>query len=289
MINTNNNFGFPVATETVESRQWWVQRWLELLDSYRYKKRLERARIYAREGNVLRIDFKDDRVIAEVQGSEKEPYQVSLSLDIFTDEDWEYVINNLSEKAIFSARLLAGEMPEDIERVFINSGLHLFPFSLTDIHSKCSCPDPVNPCKHIGAVYYQLADRFSEEPFVLFQLRGRDKDRILEALRQLRKRNLDTSQERENYDDRTLNKTLKDRVNSEKTTLDRLSPDLEKFWQYEEPLEPSLLTIVPPIDNKTILDLLGIIPLPSTEADALRQYLGQVYQATVSISQANNN
>ncbi len=286
MINTNNNFGLPVATETVESRQWWVERWLELLDSYRYKKRLERARIYAREGNVLSIEFAENRVIAKVQGSEKEPYKVSLSLDTFADEDWDYVISNLSEKAIFSARLLAGEMPEDIERVFISSGLHLFPFSLTDIQSECSCPDPVNPCKHIGAVYYQLADRFSEEPFVLFQLRGRDKERILDALRELRKRNISIPQEQDNSGDQTPQKILKDNVDSEKITLDRLSPDLEKFWQYEEPLEPSLLTIVPPIDNKTILDLLGIIPLPSTEAAALKQYLSQVYQATVSISQA---
>jgi uncharacterized Zn finger protein len=288
MINTNNNFGLPVATETVESRQWWVERWLELLDSYRYKKRLERARIYAREGNVLSINFKDNRVIAEVQGSEKEPYQVSLSLDTFADEDWKYVIDNLSEKAIFSARLLAGEMPENIERVFISSGLHLFPFSLTDIQSQCSCPDPINPCKHIGAVYYQLADRFSEEPFVLFQLRGRDKEQILDALRELRKKNIFIPQEQENSGDQLPQKTLKNSVNFKKVTLDQLSPDLEKFWQYQASLEPSLLTIVPPIDNKTILDLLGIIPLPSNEATALRQYLSQIYQATASISQVTN-
>ena len=41
------------------SREWWSQRWLDLLDSYRFKKRLERARNYARQGNVLSIEFKE--------------------------------------------------------------------------------------------------------------------------------------------------------------------------------------------------------------------------------------
>jgi uncharacterized Zn finger protein len=170
----------------VEQREWWVERWLELLDSYRFKKRLERARTYSREGNVLSIDFVDAEVLAKVQGSEIEPYQVSLSLDAFSAEDWQYVVNSLAAKAIFSAQLLAGQMPDDIERVFIDNGLSLFPFSLSDVHSRCSCPDQANPCKHIGAVYYSLGDRFSEDPFVIFQLRGRTKNQILEALREHR-------------------------------------------------------------------------------------------------------
>ena len=152
------------------SREWWAQRWLDLLDSYRFKKRLERARNYARQGNVLNIEFKGSKVLAKVQGTEPEPYQVFLSLDPFTDEQWGYVIETMSQGAIFAAKLLAGEMPQNIEGVFTANGLSLFPFTLSDIHSKCSCPDKANPCKHIGAVYYQLGDRFSEDPFVLFSV-----------------------------------------------------------------------------------------------------------------------
>ena len=36
-----------MSNETLQaSREWWSQRWLDLLDSYRFKKRLERARNY---------------------------------------------------------------------------------------------------------------------------------------------------------------------------------------------------------------------------------------------------
>jgi uncharacterized Zn finger protein len=251
----------------IETKEWWVQRWLELLDSYRFKKRLERARLYAREGNVLSIEFKDEQVLAKVQGSESEPYQVSLSLVPFTDEDWSYIIQSMSEKAIFSAQLLAGEMPAQIEEVFTVNGLSLFPFTLQDIKSHCTCPDPANPCKHIGAVYYQLGDRFSEDPFVLFQLRGRTKNQILESLRQLRQTKV------KQQENQVIAEICEKNETKETQTL-----KFEKFWYYNEPLVSSLVIITPPDNKKTSLDILGTIPLSYGETEIIKQYLDYVYQ-----------
>ena len=277
----------------VENRQWWVERWLELLDSYRFKKRLERARSYAREGHVLSIEFENSQVLATVQGSEVEPYQVSLKLDPFNDEDWHYVITTLAEKAIYSAQLLAGQMPESIEKVFIKNGLNLFPFNLADIRSRCSCPDKANPCKHIGAIYYQLADRFSEDPFVIFQLRGRTKSQILAELRQLRSQNtLFSIEEAKNIGEKSraiasdsvfLEETNQSTKTSKKSkpSKDEIFTQIEKFWQYDQPLDSSLVIITPPTNQKDILELLGNLPLPYEEAQEVKQSLQQIYQ-TVS-------
>jgi uncharacterized Zn finger protein len=265
----------PASELNAQPDQWWVQRWLELLDSYRFKKRLERARIYAKEGNVLSIDFKDSQVLARVQGTEAEPYKISLSLDLFGDEDWNYIVETLAEKAIFSAQLLAGEMPEDIEGVFVTNGLSLFPFSLADIHSRCSCPDKVNPCKHVGAVYYQLADRFREDPFVIFQLRGRTKSQILEALRQWRRQELGEATAEPVM---LVTAAAGDRDADLSQINPELPLNLANFWQYDEPLEASLVAVAPPVAEKTVLDLLGTLPLSYEEATAVRQYLQQVYQ-----------
>ncbi|MDJ0507251.1 MAG: SWIM zinc finger family protein, partial [Nostocales cyanobacterium LE14-WE12] len=236
-----------MSNETLQaSREWWSQRWLDLLDSYRFKKRLERARNYSRQGNVLSIKFKAAKVLARVQGSEVEPYKVSLSLDAFSDEEWGYVVETISQKAIFAAKLLAGEMPQNIEEVFISNGLSLFPFTLTDIHSKCSCPDQVVPCKHIGAVYYQLGDHFSEDPFVLFQLRGRTKEQIISDLRQLRSsKNVETIRE---------TSEIKPEVSEHQYPI-----KIDNFWQYNQPLESSLVVISPAV-SETVLDVLGTIP-----------------------------
>ncbi|BAY83713.1 zinc finger SWIM domain-containing protein [Calothrix parasitica NIES-267] len=252
------------------SREWWSQRWLELLDSYRFKKRLERGRNYARQGNILSIEFANAKVLAKVQGSEPEPYSLSLSLDSFSDEEWGFVVETMSQKAIFSAKLLAGEMPQNIEEVFTANGLSLFPFTLSEVHSKCSCPDKANPCKHIAAVYYQLADRFSEDPFVLFQLRGRSKQTILNDLRQIR------SDKVEN----TETSDVQDSINNEQKSL-----NLENFWQYNQPLESSLVVIAPST-GETVLDVLGSIPLAKEDeniantnsTDIVMKYLNSVYK-----------
>lgn len=250
-----------MTTYTPANREWWVQRWIEVLESFGWARRMERARIYAREGNVLRMEFQKAKVFALVQGSAPEPYEVTLSLDPFDDEQWGYVVESMVAEAIYSAKLLAGEMPTTIEKVFTNNGLSLFPFTKFDIHSRCNCPDPVNPCKHIGAVYYLLGDRFSQDPFVLFQLRGRSKAQILEALRE--QRQIQQS----------------DEPLPEPPPAKPLTPD--RFWQYDEPLDPSLVVIVPPASQETVLDALGNIPGETDEA-AL-QALRSIY-ATASIT-----
>ena len=267
-----------MTTYTLQaSREWWSQRWLDLLDSYRFKKRLERARNYARQGNVLSIEFQGAKVFARVQGSEVEPYKVTLSLDSFSDEEWGYVIETLSKRAIFAAKLLSGEMPQNIEEVFTSNGLSLFPFTLSDVHSRCSCPDKANPCKHIGAIYYQLADRFSEDPFVLFQLRGRSKDQILNNLRQLRSQK---NVEQQDNVETVPEASLKTETPTKKTTV-----NIDSFWHYNEPLESSLVVIAPS-SSETVLDTLGAIPLAKEEenptespvADVVMRYLDTVYK-----------
>lgn len=266
----------------IETPPWWVQQWNDLLNSYRFKKRLERGRKYAKEGHILSIEFQGFQVLAKVQGTAPEPYELSIWIDPFTDEDWNYVVETMATEAIYSAQLLAGEMPHNIEKVFVSNGLSLFPFTLSDVHSRCSCPDPQNPCKHIAAVYYELGDRFSEDPFVLFQLRGRTKGQILDDLRRLRST---AAKEQERNTEVEVPPTLGEQ-DSNRESQSSKSPipnpstplDIKQFWQYYEPLDSSLVVIAPPPNNRTVLDVLGTIPLAATEAQAVKQYLDSVFQ-----------
>jgi len=256
-------------TYALDDEAWWVQRWVELLNTYRFKKRLERGRIYAREGHILSLEYKGSKVTALVQGTAEDPYKLSIWLDAFSDEDWNYVIDSLSEQAIYSAQLLAGDMPAEIEAVFTANGLSLYPFNLSEVHSKCSCPDPKNPCKHIAAVYYQLGDLFREDPFVLFRLRGRSRNSILEALRQKRQSTaaLPTSTSADPGAD----------IAPAPAAL-ATGPDLNSFWAYNDPLDPELVVITPA--QTTVLDVLGKIPLAPEDAPVVMNYLREIYQAT---------
>ncbi|NPV79247.1 MAG: hypothetical protein HPY52_03070 [Firmicutes bacterium] len=165
---------------------WWAKRWLSVLESFGWANRLQRERSYARGGNVLDIDIQPGMVKAEVQGSRPRPYRVTIKMQPLSDKEWDRVISAMAGKAIFAARLLAGEMPENIEEAFASSRVSLFPKSSSDITTSCSCPDWANPCKHVAAVYYLLGERFDGDPFLLFRLRGRSREELTEALRQRR-------------------------------------------------------------------------------------------------------
>ncbi|MER2526423.1 MAG: SWIM zinc finger family protein [Candidatus Competibacter denitrificans] len=162
--------------------RWWAKRWIETLERFNIGARLGRGRSYARQGQVLDIQIAPGHVKAKVQGSERRPYQVSIKLKPLSAADWQKLTEAMAEEAQFSARLLAGEMPADIEQLFAAEGLSLFPRTHGDLTTECSCPDYSNPCKHIAAVYYLLGEAFDNDPFLMFRLRGMERDTLLAQL-----------------------------------------------------------------------------------------------------------
>lgn len=167
---------------------WWSQRFLAALESLTDTGRLGRGRSYARTGQVMDLRVEPGRVTARVQGSRPTPYDVRVNVRPLGDEQWTRVEEAMAAQAVFMAALLAGEMPTDIETAFTAAGLSLFPASSQDLETGCSCPDWANPCKHVAATFYILAEAFDEDPFLIFAWRGRAKDQLVERLRARRTR-----------------------------------------------------------------------------------------------------
>jgi uncharacterized Zn finger protein len=163
--------------------QWWSRRFIAVLDSYGMSSRLQRGRAYARRGQVLEFTLAAGKVTARVQGSRPQPYQVSITVRPLTTAQWRAVESRLAGQALFRARLLAGEMPAEIEEVFAACGTPLFPESSRDLTMSCSCPDWGIPCKHLAAVCYVLAEAFDADPFAMLAWRGQGRDDLLAALR----------------------------------------------------------------------------------------------------------
>ncbi len=165
---------------------WWSKRFIEVLEDFHEGPRLARGRAYARRGQVIDMAIEAGDVTARVQGSRARPYNVSLGVTVLGETDWARVEAAMAGQAVFLARLLAGEMPHEIEDAFAETGLSLFPSTTADLDTDCSCPDWENPCKHIAAVYYLLAEAFDRDPFLIFAWRGRPRERLLADLRALR-------------------------------------------------------------------------------------------------------
>jgi len=163
-------------------QSWWARRWIAVLEGFELGGRLQRARAYARRGQVVSISIEKGRVDAVVQGSRPEPYAVSLETRTLPAAEWARLAATLTREARFAAKLLAGEMPPDVEEAFRRAGLSLFPAQKEDLRTSCSCPDWSNPCKHIAAVYYLLGEEFDRDPFLVFRLRGLDRDELVRLL-----------------------------------------------------------------------------------------------------------
>lgn len=154
---------------------WWGKRWIHVLESFGMRPRLARGRSYARSGQVVDLEIAAGRIRSRVQGTQTAPYNVTIELKTLSRISWQEVASAVARRPILAAKLLAGEMPMELEDVFEEMGVPLFPRSRRDLKTNCSCPDWSNPCKHIAAVYYLLAEAVDRDPFLLLRVRGRDR------------------------------------------------------------------------------------------------------------------
>jgi uncharacterized Zn finger protein len=167
-------------------KSWWSRRFLDVLESFALGTRLTRGRSYARSGQVLALDIAPGAVTASVQGSRPRPYAVRIGLPGYAEPVWERIEEVLAGQALFSARLLAGDLPPELEEVFAGAGAPLFPAAIGELDLRCDCPDFAVPCKHLAATFYLLAEAFDADPFQLLHWRGRDRAVLLARLRQRR-------------------------------------------------------------------------------------------------------
>ena len=222
-------------------KSWWARRWISTLESLGMDSRLARGRSYARSGQVLSVQIGPGTVNARVQGSRATPYKISMEVKTLTEADWRKAAEALTGQAIFAAKLMAGEMPDDIETAFAGVGLSLLPANLKEISTNCSCPDWSNPCKHTAAVFYLLGEEFDRDPFLIFRLRGMAREPFIAMLGEL--------------------EGPKEQPGAEiEIPREPLSTDISRFWT-GEPVAESLLGEVsaPPV-AASLVRRLGTLP-----------------------------
>ena len=172
------------------AKTWWGQRFIEALEDFTDSGRLQRGRSYSTDNRIKQWLLKDGKVEAKLRGNinpyfgvYKEPtYKVSVQMTHLSAAQWQKIIQKLTQRASFIARLLLNEIPENIENVFADLGVHLLPNDYRDFKVACDCPDYEVPCKHIAGVCYRLAGQLDQDPFLLFEMRGLAPEKLLQEL-----------------------------------------------------------------------------------------------------------
>jgi uncharacterized Zn finger protein len=286
----NDYYGFPKKSKPrrvadgIKTRSrhgaigetWWSRRWIEVLESFNMGARLGRGRSYARQGQVTSLDIQVGQVEALVQGSRANPYRVVIRLKPLSDKDWAKVTDTMAAKALFAAKLLSGEMPQNIEEAFHEAKRPLMPESSRELETDCSCPDWANPCKHIAAVYYIMAERFDDDPFMIFKLRGRTKEDLIKELRAKRAG--------EDSRIRGFRDSSAGRCPLESSNPRPLEPCLDAFWRAGPELDT--FVIQPPVPEvaRAVLRRLGAAPL-EFGGPLVDNLLVQAYDAATEAAQ----
>lgn len=248
------------------AKSWWADRWITALERLVDSGRLARGRAYARKGQVLEINIEPGKVTARVQGSRPTPYKITINVGQLTNQEWARVLTALAAQAIFAASLLNGEMPPDVETAFAAAQVSLFPETRQDLTTKCSCPDAANPCKHLAAVFYLLGERFDQDPFLIFRLRGRTREEVLGALRA----------------HRAGEAAMAAAAAVEKLADGRpLEELISSFWQEGADLDHFTVSIVAPEVGALLLKRLGPPPL-GQEATEMNVTLTRTYAVVTS-------
>ncbi|WP_290061570.1 SWIM zinc finger family protein [Amycolatopsis solani] len=158
-----------------EPLPWWATRFLRALTA------IGVLLPAPGRGRVVSLEVGAGRVDAEVR--DERAHQVRIGLTAFGKADWAAITHALAAKASATVLLLSGELPRDVEQIFKAVRLPLFPSSAREVSLDCTCSAVEVPCGHLNAVFSALVARVGEDPFTVLALRGRNREALLEDLK----------------------------------------------------------------------------------------------------------
>lgn len=164
-------------TRSGAGRAWWGQRWLHALEGMRLGGRFARGRQYAVSGQITAMTIAGPHVAATVLGSRPEPYRVTIDFRVPDGAARARIIAAIRREPMLVARILADDLPLEVEAIFKAEGFSLFPGGKLgpgkyDVTTACTCPDYANPCKHSCAVLLILGEEALRRPRTLLEVRG---------------------------------------------------------------------------------------------------------------------
>ena len=164
----------------------WSEPFITMLEALRMPSQFQAGRRLFRAGHVQYLSISSSLATALVRDDDDQTYRTRVAVRTFRPADWRAIERVLAGRAIHAARLLSGQLPEDLDQILASFGLDLFPQELDEIAMDCQCPGWQVPCRHLAATCYAMAESFDGDPFTILAWRGRGRDDLLRRLRALR-------------------------------------------------------------------------------------------------------
>jgi superfamily II DNA or RNA helicase len=152
----------------------WGRFFIDAMEALADEGRLARGRSYAGNGAVLELELKGGLARARVAGNYRPFYTVAIRFEPLPPGQASVVRDEVDADPLFRGRIAAGELPAGFLERLEAAGVSLLPSRWSDMARSCDCPDSGDPCKHMAAVYYVIAQEIDRDPYGLFRLRGVD-------------------------------------------------------------------------------------------------------------------
>jgi uncharacterized Zn finger protein len=161
--------------------RWWGKAWVRAVEESAYAEGdLRAGRTLARSGHVGQVTTDEGGFVAAVE-DEDGLWTVSGSVPVLDPAAAEALVETVAAESGRVVALLAGDLPHTLVEHAEESGVELLPYG-GELATECTCDAWVDPCVHALAVLYQLTWLLEADPFVLLQLRGLPRDRLLARL-----------------------------------------------------------------------------------------------------------
>lgn len=150
----------PHSRDDRSAHPWPASVIMRQLDDNTEAGRKKRGRDYFRQDALLRVDVEDWQIVAQVMGSQPEPFTIHAYVPHDPDAV-DHAIKYLADDDQAHDSFVHAQEDRRLESM-------LFPFD--DARWSCSCPDPDPWCKHIYAVGLYLQERFTSDPFSILRV-----------------------------------------------------------------------------------------------------------------------
>lgn len=173
-----------VLEPRAQNGQWWSRRWRQLLADRGIE---SGGHAPHRPARIKRLEVMPGLVVAAVYAKPGDLCTVEIHIPVWTDSEWKRAVETLGQQALYTAHLLSGDLPPDLETALSHAGVSLLPTPQEQIDQSCSCCGPTDaPCEHMTAAFRALGDMLVDDPWLLLRLRGRDQQQVLRSLRMRR-------------------------------------------------------------------------------------------------------
>lgn len=134
---------------------------------------------YLETNSIQQLIIKQNQIIASVHGRHIEPYKTKIIIERFNSTHLSVIRSVIHDDLDIASSLKECVLPDLLLEKLKDQKLFFLPQSKTELETSCSCRDWENPCEHLRALYSLLIIQLEHNPFLLFEIRGLNKEKII--------------------------------------------------------------------------------------------------------------